>query len=303
MVIADLPEPHRHLTCMAMVGRTGVEVFDNDDVIAGTPRTTATLSIGTAATGPGWFERYNTLADCDLREDGSHIQFGHDLIIDGTFPNYRIIVDRPGLRLDLDVRCTGQVTWFAHSPLYDHVGYPARYEGTLTYGGESQTIAGVLSLEHARMLSLTALRNRNIPRALKFPWNFFTYHVVQLDPDTTLMLASTEAFGQPVMTGAWLKELDGKSRRWVNGEVTFEVLDYRPEVQTAPDGSTTRLPLHFRWRIRNELGAVHTEIIGRTDTDVVYGVGTGWIGGYTYTGHHDGQPIDGTAYIEYVRSR
>lgn len=37
------------------------------------------------------------------------------------------------------------------------------------------------------------------------------------------------------------------------------------------------------------------------DTDLSYGIGKGWIGGYTYLGHHDGETVSGTGYYEYVR--
>lgn len=86
-------------------------------------------------------------------------------------------------------------------------------------------------------------------------------------------------------------------------EVTFDVLAFQAEPHTAPDGSQLHLPLDLRWQIRDPEGRIVTEINGRTDTDFVYGVGKGWIGGYTYTGTHEGEPIGGTAYLEYARTR
>jgi len=303
VVIPDLPEPHRHLACLALIGRPGAEVFDLDDVVEGTPRNTATLAVGTAATAPDWFRDYSVRRDCVLHRDGSHIQLGTDLTITGGFPTYRIEVDRPGLKLELDVTCTGQAIWFARSLVYEHVGYPARYEGTLTRQGERQPISGVLSLEHAQAFATTALRDRAVPERLKLPWNYFTYQVVDIAPGTLLMLADNEAWRQPVLTGAWVAELDGATRRHVSGEVTFDVLSYRPEQLVAPDGRQTRLPREFRWRIHREDGTVATEVLGVTDTDFIYGLGKGWIGGYSYTGHHDDEPVSGTAYMEYVRTR
>lgn len=303
VVIADLPEPHRHLACMVLAGRAGAEVFDHDEIVVGTPANTVTTSIGTAATGSGWFETYDLRTACDLRPDGSHLKIGNDLLIEGSFPNYRIVIERPGLHLELDAECTGQVTWFTHSPIYRHLGYPARYRGTLTHEGTTQDVSGMLSLEHAQVWSLTALRDRNVPRRLKLPWNFFTYHVIQLNPETMLMLSRSEAFTKPVVTGAWLKGLDGASKRWVSGEVVFDILDHRTEPQVAPDGSVTHLPSRFRWRIHGSDGEVVTEINARTDTDFVYGVGKGWIGGYRYTGTHEGQPVEGIGYLEYARTR
>ncbi|MGW3542341.1 DUF6670 family protein [Nocardia niigatensis] len=303
VVIPDLPAPHRHLTCLALIGTAGVEAFDLDDMVADTPRTTATLAVGTAAPGASWFRRYSTRRDCHFEQDGSHIQIGENLTLTGTFPDYEIVVEQPELRLDITAHCTGQVTWFARSPVYQHLGYPATYQGTLTWKGRTQQISGILSLEHARALSLTAIRDAAVPPPLKLPWNFFTYQVIKLAPDTLLMLASAEAFQQPVLTGAWIKQTDGRSRRHVDDSVVFEVLRYQDRPHIAPNGAEMLLPAEFRWRIHNDDGAVTTEINARYDTDPVFGIGQGWIGGYSYNGHHDGKPITGTGYIEYVRTR
>lgn len=94
-------------------------------------------------------------------------------------------------------------------------------------------------------------------------------------------------------------------RQWVEqARVIFGPADHLAlwitDRLTRVDGA---LPAEFRWRIHNDDGAVTTEINARYDTDLVFGIGQGWIGGYSYNGHHDGKPITGTGYIEYVRTR
>lgn len=301
VVIPDLPAPHRYLACAVLIGRVGMHAFDIDHVVHGSPRNTATIALGTAATAPDWFSSYSIEDDCDLREDGSLMRFGQDLTIEGRFPDYHIEIERPGFALALDVTATEEITWFARSPIYDHIGFPARYRGILTFRDESTPVEGILSLEHARALTVPGLLNRTVPARLKFPWKFFTYHVIKVNPDTLLMLARADMFGQEVLTSAYHKEVGGRHHRWVHG-VHFEVLSYRNRPQAAPDGDSTAIPHEFRWRITDG-DRIVSEIIGTTDTDLIYGLGRGWIGGYTYHGHHLGEPVSGDAYYEYVDKR
>lgn len=300
VVIPDLPEPHRYLACAALLGHSGAAVFDLDHVKTDTPRRTATLALGTAATAPNWFTSYSTRTDCDLRPDGSLMRFGEDLTIAGEFPEYHVTVSRPDLRLELTAHCTGQVTTFARSPFYQHLGFPARYDGTLTWLGHTQQIEGLLSLEHARAAAFTGVVDRPIPRWLKLPWNFFTYHVIKIRPNTLLMLVSAEAFGEHVLTAAYVKSVDGTSVRHLRN-VRYEILDYRDDPQVAPDGATMRIPRVFRWTILDENGDVETILNATADTDLIYGLGRGWIGGYSYEGRYEGEPAAGSAYFEYVR--
>ena len=301
VVIADLPAPHRHLACAVIIGGVGAAGFDIDHAVHGSPGNTATIALGTAATAPDGFCSYSIEDDCELREDGSLLRFGKDLQIEGTFPNYRIAVQRSDFSLGIEVAATDEITWFARSPIYDHVGFPARYRGNLTWRGESTPVEGVLSLEHARLLSVPGLLNRSIPSSLKLPWNFFTYQVINVAPDTLLMLAGVEMFGQNLLTSAYHKEIGGRHERWVHG-VEFDVLSYRDEPELAPDGDATKIPAEFRWRITDD-DRVVTEIVGTTDTNLIYGLGRGFVGGYTYHGHHLGEPVEGTAYYEYVDQR
>lgn len=299
VVIPDLPAPHRHLGCMVLRGRPGATVFDND-FLPGSPRDTVTLTIGTAATGTDGFRAYSTSRDCDLHEDGSYMRFGRDLTIAGHFPEFAITVNRGDLHLEINAVCLDQPTTFVRNPIYDHLGYPARYEGTLTWKGTTTRIRGVLSLEYARASALTSFHDRPVPSYLKLPVTHFEWQVIKLSPDTLLMFAESSAFGKPLLTSAYLKQIDGISERHIHN-VTHEALSYLETPAVGPDGNLTRIPHQFRWRIHDPDGQVATEIVGTNDTDLVYGVGRGWLGGFTYTGTHHGTPVNGTAYMEYAR--
>ena len=297
VVIPDLPAPHRHLACMVLLGRAGATAFD-DDTLPGSPRDTATVSIGTAATGPDGLHTYSMARACDLYADGSYLRFGQELVITGGFPDFTVAIRHGGLEIDIDISCTDQPTSFVRNPVYDHVGFPARYRGTLTWHGQTQFITGVLSLEYARATSLTAFRDRPVPKLLKLPVTHFEWQVIKIAENTLLMFADASAFGKPMLTSSYLKELDGRSARHIDN-VTHEIVSYRPEPAIGPGGLRTRIPYEFRWRIDAPDGI--TEIVGVNDTDLIEGLGRGWLGGFSYTGRHDGEPVQGTGYLEYVR--
>lgn len=299
IVIPDLPKPHRFLGCAVLVGRPGALVFDIDHAVASSPRRTATLALGTAATAPEGFHVYDTRTDCHLRPDGSYMSFGKELAITGEFPDYHIVINRGGLLIEIDATCTEQITTFISSRIYDHIGFPARYRGTLSWEGDSQPIEGVLSFEHARGTTLTGFIDRPVAPPLKLQWNFFTYQVIKIKPDTLLMLVETAAWGRRMITSAYLKQVEGASKRWVRG-VELEVLSQHDELHVAPDGFRMQTPCQFRWRIREPDGAVITQLDCTTDTELIYGLGRGWLGGYRFTGHHEGEPVSGNGYLEWV---
>lgn len=306
VVIPDLPEPHRHLTCLVMAGRPGAAVFDDDALTQYTPRDTVTLAIGTAATGSDGFRVYSIAQDCELPKDGSVMRFADDLTITGQFPEYHIVINRPNLQLDITARCTNQITWFMRHFVYRHYGFPAEYEGTLTFEGKTQHISGVLSLESASSVSLAKYRrsNKPLPTFLKVPWHYFTWHVTKPHPDTLLMFGGAGSWGKEMLNACYVKQVNGLERRFTQPEqVTFVVLRYQDTPHIAHDGTEMFLPAEFLCRAHDDDGKIAVEVIGRTDTDAdaLYGLGKGWLTGYSYTGHLDGEPIEGHGYYEYAR--
>lgn len=174
VVLPDLPEPHRFFAAMVIMGQSGTRVFDADHAILGSPRDTATVATGTAATAPEWFDSYSISEDCELHDDGSLLRFGNELEIRGVFPEFELRARRPGFALDLELRCTDEITWFMRSSLYDHIGLPARYTGTLRWQGAKRKVSGLCSFEHAQGVSAISIRDRTVPALLKLPVDLFT---------------------------------------------------------------------------------------------------------------------------------
>lgn len=297
VVIADLPEPHRFLACMVLIGRSGMKAFDVDHAQVTGPGRTATLTSGTAETPGGWFRGYSVRAECEFADDGSLIRIGDELEITGTFPQLAVRLTQPGLEVSLDLVCTGQVTWFARSFIYEHVGFPAHYTGTITWQGQTTPISGICSLEHFRATTPAVLGGLDLPKRLRLPADFFTYQVMQLAPETMLCLADTAVSGRKLMTGAFLKQADGEEARWLT-DVRLDVLEMNENPHVAPDGDLMLLPRRYRWRVGNEI-----DLIASVDCDWIYGVGRGWISGVSYQGTFRGEEIAGRGYVEWVDVR
>jgi hypothetical protein len=125
----------------------------------------------------------------------------------------------------------------------------------------------------------------------------FTYQVLALDPDTLLMLTYTTIAGRPLLTSAYLRQPGGEEGRWVQG-VGYEPLAVHQEPLVAPDGNAMQVASSFRWTIPDgEAGT--TEIVATADTPMMYGLGTGWIGGT----HSRGTPRAGGRRSRVLRVR
>lgn len=96
-----------------------------------------------------------------------------------------------------------------------------------------------------------------------------------------------------------MRGLDDYSQSYV---ADFEVLTYQDELAIAPDGVTMRLPQTFAWKVYDQdqmILVIHAEV----DTTFTYGLGSGYVGGYLYSGQYNDQPISGRGYIEYIDRR
>jgi len=302
LVVPDLPEPHRFFASMVLMGQSGTSVFDADHALVGSPRDTATVAIGTAATAPERFGSYSISRECELRDDGSLLRFGEELEIRGIFPEFELRARLPGFALDLEVHCTEEITWFMRSPFYDHIGLPARYSGTLRFQRDQREVSGLCSFEHAQGVSAISLYDRAVPVGLKLPVDLFTYQVVKLDENTLLLLTHVRFAGRPMLDSAFVKEIGGVQSSWFDG-VECEVLhSSRDETLIAPDGRSMLRPQGYRWRF-GDPAEDGLELELTTDTPLIYGVGSGWIGGASHRGRFRGREIAGSAYYEHIDRR
>jgi hypothetical protein len=300
VMIPDLPAPHRFFSIMSIVGTPGALAFDTDHALTDTPRRNATVVSGTAATHPLHFGGYSIPRDCTMHEDGGLVRFGEAVQISGGYPDYRVQARYGAFALDLEIRNTDKVSWFLRNPVYDHLSLLSHYRGAITLGGDTLQVEGRCTFEYAACLSPYLLRDRPLAPRWKFPLDFFTYQVINLDHGEQLLLTRYMVLGRPLATVAYLRSDSAYSRS--HRETSFELLEAAPEPAIAPDGQAMRLPRRFRWIVQDG-GQPLLELEGEVDTPFTYGLGSGYVGGYRYQGRHRGQAISGRGYIEYIDRR
>ncbi|MDP1909271.1 MAG: hypothetical protein Q8K85_13305, partial [Hyphomicrobium sp.] len=108
------------------------------------------------------------------------------------------------------------------------------------------------------------------------------------------------ALDRPLITAVY-ERVAGQGSRRLDGDVRFQVLTTQAEVAVAPDGREMRLPQSFRWTITGNDGELDIE--AHVDTPMLYGLCTGYVGGYGWEGRFKGRPVSGRGYIEYIDQR
>ncbi|WP_433654383.1 DUF6670 family protein [Nocardia sp. CA-128927] len=294
VMIPDLPEPHRYFSIMVIAGLPGATALDNDDAVVRSPRDTVTMSASTAAPGVAHFGAYSMSEQCVLTPDGSLLDFGGDVVVTGTYPDFHVRVGAGEFTADLQLRCTGEVAWFARSVVYDHLSLLVEYTGSISVAGRRSEVSGLGTYEYAACAGLHGLVDRPLSASTKVPLDFFSYHVIGVDERSQLLLADTHVLGAPLATMAYFRSLDDDT--WVTHEgVRFEVTEYAAEPATDPFGQKMRLPTRFTWTAADVL-VVH----GIVDSPPRYGVGRGYIIGYSCEGNYRGRPFDARGYMEYI---
>lgn len=304
IMIPNLPEPLRYLSMTTIVGASGAPISDilHQPDHPGGPRNRASVNVSTGATAPGFWNGYRIDSECDLAPDGSRVAFGDEVALVGEYPSYRLVTSVPGLEVNLVLACTDVVSWFVHTPIYRHLSLLTSYQGTVTHEGLRYDVSGECAFEHARAIGSYNIARREV----RHPWlrmalDFFTYQVVDLQDGRQLLLTSVEAEGRVGMNGAFLRSADGSSVSRVEG-IDFVVDEYLPAAAVTPDGARMRLPRRFRWS--SAPGGLRLDLAGAVDTPYSWGLGNGYVAGYSFQGTVDGTPVESnTGYIEYIDRR
>jgi hypothetical protein len=298
VMVPDLPDPHRFLACMAIVGTTGSRTFDTDHARVDDPRHSASLVAGTAVTPADQaYAQYSTRYDSHLAADGSRIRLGDDLSITGTGRARHVTIHRGDLIAELDLVLTDAATWFARGPVWEHLSVLTRYTGTITWRGTAEPVAGTGTFEWARSAGIHALVPWALPPRLKAPADTFAYCVIDLDADTQLLLSGFGIAGRPLLDAVYVRSTTGPAQRHVRG-VRVEVAERGDEV-TTPDGRRTRPPRVLHWT--GDDGRI--DVVVTVATPLLYGLGSGHVGGITYTGTLDGRAVAGQGYLEVIDRR
>ena len=301
VMIPDLPEPHRFLSVMSLVGATGSLAFDNDETLAGQPRRNASVVAGTAASYPDHHGDYAFGETFHAAPDGSDIAFGDDLRLRGRYPDYSLTGLLGGVEVDLTLTNTDKVSWFFRSPLYKHFSLLTDYRGTLTVDGDVTEVAGLCAFEYGACPSPYLATAKPLPTRFKAPLDYFVYHIVNLDEDHQILLSQYSIGGRPLMTTALFRGRD-QYGQWFD-DVRFTVTGMRGEPEPTPYGEPMPMPESTRFEVRDARGAVWLVLDTTMDTPWTFGLGSGFVSGFGYTGTWRGEPIDGRGYVEYIDRR
>ncbi|WP_042576691.1 DUF6670 family protein [Rhodococcus sp. MEB064] len=302
VMVPDLPDPHRSFGVMSIVGTPGVALFANDQAIATTPRDTVYTVSATAAMTSRQFFVQSMAEDCDFRDDGSHLRFGSDLTMSGSYPNYSVQRTHPDASVTLSITATDVVSHFANVPgLYAHWSILARCTGHIDDASGRTEIAGLCTVEHAAGVGVHSLTSST---RWRLPALFFTYHVLNIDDTTQVLLVKALGPADVVVQEAvYIRSVDEHGSAHTVG-VDFDVTAYEPEARRTPTGRLMRLPATMTWSLTDPAtGERIISIDTATVTDLTYGLGAGYVGNYRYHGTFHGEPITGSAYLEYIDCR
>ncbi|WP_018179248.1 DUF6670 family protein [Jongsikchunia kroppenstedtii] len=292
MMIPDLPDPIRFFDIIAILGTASrVPAFAAPSLLTTDPDDAAWLLVG-SGTSRDNFHCYSAEQDCDFADDVSRLRWGDQLTITRTDERITVHANPKGLRAELTVRPTREVSHFAHLPgLYDHWSILCEYTGTfMTDDGTVVESSGLTTWEYARGRS-------DVP----LPIYVFTYQILNISPRVQVLLVELLGpGGVAIQRTVYVRDLDGESRFYTKG-FTHSVSRYLPH--TTPDGVEMALPAELSWSVLDDHGHELITIRGKANDDYAYGMAGGFAGSYEYTGRYKRRPIEGTAYIEWIDRR
>jgi hypothetical protein len=300
VMVPGLPEPHRFFNVMSILGTTGAVCFDNDHAIRTTPRDTAYVISTTSATPESAFRSYSLAADCDLRDDGSRLRFGEDLLIEGTYPRYRVRRDLGQVTVELELELTDKVAYFIRVPrVYDHWSLLARCRGAIRDIRGAVEVDCLCTFEYARGAGLYSFAPGRMPTRVKVPVRYFTYQVLNLDASSQLLLTGAGRRGGVAIRGAYERGLDEYGG--MRPQATMTVTDERTLPAVTPDGREMQLPARWTWTVEDDSNDSILIVLDCVATDDwIYGLGAGYVGSFEYAGSYRGRPVSGIGYVEYI---
>ncbi|WP_417211798.1 DUF6670 family protein [Acinetobacter venetianus] len=293
-----LPEPHRYLNIMILLGTPGALAFDHDDITLGDPRQTATLFSSTAAVDEHLLKAYIIPEQANIQENGSLIELGEEVSISGTLPNIHLQGAYHGLSFDFELDVSEHVSWFIKTPIYDHFSLLANFNGQLEYKGLVTPAEGLCTYEYARAAGAHGVVKKLLPEAYKLPLDFFTYQIINLNETTQLLLTKADILGQPAAYSLHVRHTDKAAEIYTN--VEFKVIAHQVDDYVSPSGKKMRLPQLFSWSVKDASNEKVLEITAEIDSPYRYGHGIGYASAYTFTGEYRNHPIHGRGYIEYI---
>ncbi|GED98670.1 DUF6670 family protein [Gordonia crocea] len=301
--IPSLPAPHRFLNVMTLIGATGTELFDNtvSANASADARLATTVLSSTAHAAQHHYAGYDAAADGSFADDGSSLRWATDLAVERSGNRVSVAGRYDTFEIELDLSLTDQVSYFTHTPVYQHLSLLAPYRGAITdlVDDTTTTISGLGTVEYARCAGPQSLLRRPVGRLLRLPVDFFTYQIIQLDEVTQLLLTDVTARGAVAARTVHVRTVGGRAD--VFEDVTCDV-ELAAVPRLDPDGNAMRVPAGFTWIARRD-GREVLRLECHVDDTLRYGHGNGYVGSYDYSGTYDGREVSGIGYLEWIDMR
>lgn len=303
IVLPNLPNPHRALGLSALVGTPGMPIAANDQLITTVPSDTAYCLASTSA-APSDLRGYRIGADCELAADGSRLQFGAELLIEGRYPEFTLRTALPGGAAQLRLQASETATSLIHIPgVYEQRSVLCRARGWIQHHGDTMTVEGLAAFDYAAGLGLASIVDRPLPDWATGLPRFVAYQVVDVDDETQLLfLRVLGPSGIRIKNAVYERSLRHPSRLHSRGHVLV-FHDHEPAPRTTPAGRVMSLPRRFAWRVEDDDGTevVHLEAVAHDGW--AYGFGAGYFGSCRYEARYRGRQIEGDAGIVLIDCR
>ena len=104
----------------------------------------------------------------NIQEDGTLIELGEEVSIQGTLPNIQLKGAYHGLSFEFDLDVTDQISWFIKTPIYDHFSLLARFKGQLEYKGIKTPAEGLCTYEYARATGAHGVVKNSCPNPINY---------------------------------------------------------------------------------------------------------------------------------------
>ena len=303
IMVPDLPEPFRYLSWASVLGYVGFAITDTNYQMSKDGKgDTASLVHGTALSTTS--EAYRTFSiknDIEFNQNPFAINFDNQTVMHEEGEGFLLKTKREDLELELYLKPTKAISWFAYSTFYKHFSVLMHYEGHIKQKGRSETIQGLCTLESWKAVATSMLKNKWLVENVQLPVKVFSYQVINIDHEQQLLLAFICYEDQPILTFVYYRHIDGTSIQY-NGDTLFEVTSLKDEPQITPDGYSMLLPNTFRWVAYHNNQKV-LDISAHVDTAYCFGLAAGFVSSYAWQGEFDDQPLTGRGYLEYIDRR
>jgi len=303
VMIPDLPEPFRYLSWASVIGYVGFTITDMEYQMSSRGKgDTASLVHGTAlSTTQEAYKTYSVQDDIKFTQNPFAVNFDDQSILYEDGDEYFLVTNREDLQVEIRLKPTKAISWFAHGAIYKHFSVLMEYEGTLFQKGERTKIQGLCTLESWKAIATSMLKNKWLVDHVQLPVKIFTYQVINIDSEQQLLLAMICYESQPILTSVYYRHVDGTSIQY-NGDIVFEVTKTKEDKELTPDGYKMQVPDQFRW-IAYHNNKKMLEINASVDTPYCFGLAAGYVTSYAWEGEFDSLKMKGRGYMEYIDRR